>query len=253
MLRSGLLSVTFRQLAPEEIVRLAARAGLSAMEWGGDVHAPPGDEANARRIRAATAEAGLIVASYGSYYRVGCQERNAGGFGPVLRSALALGAPSIRVWAGVRGTDEAGESDWAATIEDAARIADIAAKEGLTIDFEFHGGTLTDTNESAGRLLDALPSPNVRANWQPLRGIAEAYREAGLERVLPRLANVHVYHWSASERLELAEGETAWRRYLKLASQAPGCERYAMLEFVKNDDPDQFLRDAATLKGWLGE
>ncbi len=41
--RAGLVSVTFRQLSPEEIVRVAREAGLTVIEWGGDVHVPPGD------------------------------------------------------------------------------------------------------------------------------------------------------------------------------------------------------------------
>ena len=45
----GLVSVTFRQLAPEALIDLAARAGLAAIEWGADIHVPPGDDANAVR------------------------------------------------------------------------------------------------------------------------------------------------------------------------------------------------------------
>lgn len=251
-MKSGLLTVTFRQLAPEDIVRLAAQAGVAALEWGGDIHVPPGDAAHARRVRALTEDAGLAVASYGSYYRVGRPDRNPGGFEPVLEAAMALGAPSIRVWAGDRGTESADEALWQAVIEDAARIAAAAAKESVTIDFEFHGNTLTDTNDSAMRLLAALPADRVRTNWQPLRSMRAEERRAGLERVLPRLANLHVYQWNATDRLELAEGEAEWRAYLELAGRAPG-DRYAMLEFVKDDAPEQFLRDAATLKRWLGE
>jgi len=35
-----------------------------------------------------------------------------------------------------------------------------------------------------------------------------------------------------------------------LTAQIPG-ERYAMLEFVENDDPESFLRDAVTLRELL--
>src|SRR5690625_849857 len=42
MLRPGICSVTYRDLPPEEIVPLAAEAGLECIEWGGDVHVAPG-------------------------------------------------------------------------------------------------------------------------------------------------------------------------------------------------------------------
>jgi len=47
MLIPGLVSVTFRQLTVPEIGELATECGLQAVEWGGDVHVPPGDFAAA--------------------------------------------------------------------------------------------------------------------------------------------------------------------------------------------------------------
>ena len=47
--KTGLVSVTFRQKSVEEIAALTAEAGLSGVEWGGDVHGLPGDREAARR------------------------------------------------------------------------------------------------------------------------------------------------------------------------------------------------------------
>src|SRR6187549_164575 len=94
----GLVSVTFRQLPPREIVDLARRAELGGIEWGGDVHVPAGDAGRAREVRAMTEDAGLSIVAYGSYYRAG--EEDEAAFAPVLDSACALGAPAIRIWAG---------------------------------------------------------------------------------------------------------------------------------------------------------
>jgi 3-dehydroshikimate dehydratase len=46
----GLVSVTLRSLPPQEIIALAVKAGMKAIEWGGDVHVPPGDVAAASEI-----------------------------------------------------------------------------------------------------------------------------------------------------------------------------------------------------------
>ena len=99
-IKKGLLTVSFRQLAPQAIVDLVKEAQLACIEWGGDVHVPHGDIAAAEATAAMTVEAGLEVAAYGSYYRTGVSEDDGLAFQSVLNSAIALGAPSIRVWAG---------------------------------------------------------------------------------------------------------------------------------------------------------
>ena len=43
-------------------------------------------------------EAGLAIAAYGSYYRV--EHDDPAPFEPVLATAVELGAPTVRVWAG---------------------------------------------------------------------------------------------------------------------------------------------------------
>ena len=48
----------------------------------------------------------------------------------------------------------------------------------------------------------------------------------------------------------LAGGAADWKAYLDLASSAPG-DRTVYIEFVKDDAPENFLADAATLRNWL--
>jgi sugar phosphate isomerase/epimerase len=242
-----LLSVTFRKLTVEEIVELAAKAGLDGMEWGGDIHVPHGDLKRAEAVRRMTHEAGLKIAAYGSYYRTGIGEQPAGPFESVLETAQALGAPTIRVWAGNIGSAEADAEARARVAEDARRIAEMAGQAGITISFEYHGNTLTDTAESAVRLLQEVDHPNVYTLWQPaIHSTAEENVQA-LRQIRHRLTNVHVFHWENRERMPLSAGRETWSRYLEEIAAASG-DRYAMLEFVKNDDPAQFLEDAAVLK-----
>src|SRR3954470_14190851 len=102
LMRPGLCSVTLRRLGVEDVVRVAAEAGLEAIEWGGDVHVPPGDDAAADAARAAGEAAGVAVASYGSYFRAGDDPLEA--FAAVRDTAERLGAPRIRIWAGSAGS-----------------------------------------------------------------------------------------------------------------------------------------------------
>ena len=256
MILPGLVSVTFRALPPEQVAALVQRAGLAALEWGGDIHVPHGDLPAARRVRALTADCGLRTAAYGSYYRAGHGEPCP--FETVLETALELGAPLIRIWAGKLGSAEASPQQRARVAEDSQRCAELAARAGLRVAFEFHGGTLTDTPESARALLEQAAHPALGCGWQPPKGAARAEALAGLAAVRPWLAHLHVFHWQLAgsppevQRLPLAEGEADWRAYLAAAAQ-DGRERCALLEFVRGDDPDQFLRDAAALRAMLAE
>ncbi len=253
MIYPGLVSVTFRKLSPLEIVGLVRKAGLSGIEWGGDIHVPHGNSGVAREVRAMTEEAGLRVAAYGSYYRAGWSEANGLRFEQVLDSALELGAPTVRVWPGVKGSAEVDEKGREVVIEDLRRIAELAARAGVTVSTEFHGGTLTDTNESARRLLAEVNRASLLTCWQPHNGEETSECVAGLRAVAPRVGNVHVFHWwpTGAERHALAEGEARWAEFLAVLKALPG-ERFALLEFVQGDAPEAFLRDAATLARWLG-
>lgn len=253
MIYAGLVSVTFRQLSPAAIVALVRQAGLCGIEWGGDVHVPPGDWPRAREVGEITREAGLIVTAYGSYYRAAHSEGNGLPFQAVLATALELGAPVIRVWAGTAGSATADEEMRWRVAADLRRVAGLAARAGVRVATEFHGGTLTDTNESTNQLLLEVDHPNLYTYWQPLTGMSDETCLQALAQLAPRLSHLHVFHWrTPQERFALADGAARWKRFLVAAHRAPG-DRGAMLEFVPGDAPENFLRDAATLLTWLRE
>ncbi len=249
MIIPGLTSITFRSLTAQQIIKQVSQAGLNAIEWGGDKHVPHGDTKLAAQIRRQTEEAGLELSSYGAYYRAG----EAGGpdFDAVLDSAQALGVGTIRVWAGKQSSAQADENYRKTVVDDLSRIADLAAEAGLVVATEYHANTLTDTIESARQLLDEADHPGVLTYWQPPNGASRDHCLQSLESVLDKLANIHVFHWTATadgiDRRPLSEGIDPWDAYLKKASQT-GRKHYALMEFVRNESTDQFAEDAATLK-----
>ncbi|MBU8538667.1 TIM barrel protein [Falsiroseomonas tokyonensis] len=254
-LTPGLCSVTFRGLAPEEVAALAAEAGLGAIEWAGDAHAPPGDLAAARRCAAACAAAGLRAVSYGSYVEAGAP---GAAIGPALASARAMGVRHCRVWAGRRGVGAAAAT--AAAIEDCAAFlraaAGQAAAEGMSLSVEFHPNTLTDTVPAALAIQAQAAAPNLYTLWQPDFARDDAAAAAAAVRALADpLSHLHVFAWRPDKRrLPLAEGAALWQA--ALAALRPGRwqgERFAFLEFVERDAPAALLRDAAVLRAWLGQ
>lgn len=253
--RPGLVTVTFRPLAPEQIVEIAKSNGLQVLEWGGDVHVPAGDTKRAREVAALTRGAGLETICYGSYYRAGHEgEGGKPPFSDVLETAVSLGAPCIRVWAGMRGSQDADEPYFLRVCADANRIAGLAQSRGVRIAFEFHDGTLNDNAEAAARFFGALPHPNIFSLWQPLVSLDEEQRDRSLRVVIPRLAHVHVFHWLPGDPIDrrpMLEGEDHWRAWLNTIREA-GCSADALLEFVRGDACGALVEDAVVLRRLLG-
>lgn len=241
MIRSGLVSVTFRRLAPKEIVALATSCGLEGIEWGGDVHVC--DAPAAREVRLMTEDAGLTVAAFGSYWRA------TGAFEPVLETASTLGAPTVRVWAGSSGS--ADETDRKRVVDALHKACEGAVVAGMTVSLEYHGGTLTDTLDSTLRLVREVDHPALRLYWQPAPDRPHADRVAEVRAVLPWLSNLHVFQWSRlgdeTLRHPLEDGGQEWPDYLRVARG----DRFALIEFVPGDNPAVLPAEAGTLRRWL--
>jgi 3-dehydroshikimate dehydratase len=251
MIRSGLVSITFRAFSPKHIIELVARAGLEGIEWGGDVHVPHSNPALARELAKMTRDAGLCSAAYGSYYRVGNEPADM--FAKIVETAVALETKIIRVWAGAAGSENSDASVRKRVVDNAHFIAELAGAAGLTVACEWHGGTLTDTAESAKALFTEVDHPAFRTYWQPHRMMAVHACLEDMNTALPLLVGLHVFQWNilTGDREPLVDGEEAWRQYLAAAWPAMPDGSFALLEFVKDDDPKQFLTDAATLLKWL--
>ncbi|MBP2336928.1 sugar phosphate isomerase/epimerase [Saccharothrix coeruleofusca] len=250
MIIAGLASVTFRGRAVDEVVDLVADAGLGAVEWGADVHVPPGDPARAARVAELCRVRGLVIGTYGSYYKAG--RGDPAEFAAVLDSAEALGAPRVRVWAGVRGSAETGPAERARITDDLRRCAELAAGRGIAVTAEHHACSLTDDLASALRLLDEVDG--LVAHWQPKASPEVAACLAEVTALLPRLAAVHAFSWGSggyTDRLALAERADLWRPLLALLAE-DGRDRHVVLEFVADDSPESMRRDAAALLAWLG-
>ncbi len=249
VLTPGLVSVTFRRLSRVEIAELMYKASLSVIEWGGDVHVC-GDNFTKEEADLSVKEAVELSAgrfknvSYGSYYRCegnGCHTAD---------TAEKIGAPNVRIWAGRRPSAEADSEYRRNVVANIQNLCDYCKSKNITVSTEFHGGTLTDEYTSALRLINEVERENFRTYWQPNQYRDEDYNTAALKAVLPYLSNVHVFTWDVKNRYPLEDGEKRWKNYIDIIRSSGG-EHNMLLEFVKDDSVDQFLRDAEVLESWL--
>ena len=193
--------------------------------------------------------AGLECASYGSYLLAdgdGAKETAL----RVLDTAVALGAPNVRVWTPF-GVDP-GSLRTGEVVDALATITALAAERDLRVGLEYHAHTLTATAASTLELLAAVDAANLDTYWQPpywLPARAPAEDAAEVASLGDHLSHLHVYEWAGAEaRRPLLEGDARWCAVLAALPDEP---RVAFLEFVAGDDPRTLLADARTLHTWL--
>ncbi|MDF7807764.1 TIM barrel protein [Pontiellaceae bacterium B12219] len=260
-MKTGICSITFAQKQPEEVVALVKQAGLDAIEWAGNVHVQPGELKTASRVRKMTEEAGLKVSSYGSYWKAVDSDGTAMPFEPVLESALTLGTDTIRVWAGTNPSDAATDAQREKIVTGFHHALDQSRKLGINLALEFHANTLSDSNTATMDFLDEINHPNLFTYWQPIYWITDpVYRLEGLKQLSDRVLNMHVFHWmfrpgagswiESTDRRPLDEGSRDWNSYFSVPLNSE-MDHYALMEFVRGDDPEQFLKDAAVLRHWV--
>lgn len=252
---AGLCSITLRALTAEEVIVAAAAAGVGGIEWGADVHVRPGEVVAAAAVARRSRDAGIEVASYGSYLGVAGPDADVE-VERVLDTAEALGTDTVRIWTALGVTPDSPSLDRARGRDHTATLADAAAARGVTLALEFHPGTLTHTAADTVALLTDLRRPNLRTHWQPDPSLPPGSALDELRTVLPHLASLHVFAWGPSgidDRRPLAEGHDLWPAALALAASDGVGPRYALCEYVRDDHPDQLIRDVIMLQGWIDD
>lgn len=245
-MKLGLTSITFRGLTIEEIVEESVKNGLEAIEWGGDIHCPPGDIEKALLAKKLCEKNGLSVNSYGSYYRLGVSANIEEEFSKVIASAKAMSAPIIRIWAGCDSTIDVTPEQRSVMVKETKLISSMAEKEGIIVAFEYHGRTLTDSCDSAIQLMNEAAHKNCKLYWQPNYELAMEKNLEDLERVLPYLVCIHVFSWEKGyARLPLSERMDWWREIIKRTDKM---DLPMLLEFVKDDSLSQLSDDCKTFK-----
>ena len=174
----GLVSVSFRQHSPKEILEVTRSAGI---EWGSDVHAPCRDIERLREIAALQKEYGIVCSSYGTYFRLG--ETPIEELETYIQAAKILGTDLLRLWCGVKSGKD-------------------MTKEERNPD-------------DAVWLMETVNSPHFRMYWQPFQWQNVDENIINAKKIAPYAEHIHVFNWRGKEKLPLGESVEEWQSYLK--------------------------------------
>jgi sugar phosphate isomerase/epimerase len=248
--RLGLVSISFRQHSPREILETMKQAGLTCIEWGSDVHAPCGDGERLREIVALQKEYGITCSSYGTYFRLG--QNPVEELTDYIAAAKLLGTNIIRLWCGSKCGGDMTDEEREALLSECRKAARIAEEHDVIFCMESHHGTLTERMEDSLMLMREINSPHFRLYWQPFQWLEPDENLPIAQKVGPFAEIVHVFQWRkpklAPTRFSLYEGVEEWRRYLR-AIPAP---RTLLLEFMPDDRLSTLPAEAEALRTIIG-
>lgn len=235
----GLVSVSFRNKSPEEILSAMGIAGLHSIEWGSDVHCPP---EKAQEIAGLQKAYGIQCSSYGTYFQLGVTPiRELPGY---IAAARTLGTDILRLWCGDKNSGEYTETEKAALFADCKAAAEMAEQNGVVLCMECHNNTYTNTKESALELMQTVNSKHFRMYWQPNQYRTYDENVASAKLLAPYTEHLHVFNWEGNARFPLCEAKGIWREYLSCFAGT----RTLLLEFMPDDKIETLKTEAEALK-----
>jgi len=241
MAELGLVSISFREHSPAEIIAAVKKTPLTCIEWGSDVHAPCTDLEKVRQIVRLQQAAGIRCCSYGTYFRVGVNRPEE--VLAYIEPARLLGTNIIRLWCGDRKPEHYSSEELEQIYEDCRRLAAIGQENGVIFCMECHDWTLTETKESALALMEAVSSPYFRMYWQPNQWVSEKENLAFATLLQPYAKHIHVFNWKGREKYPLSDASGIWKQYLRKFSP----DRCLLLEHMHDDRLETLQQEAQTL------
>ena len=242
----GLVSVSFRQHSPKEILEVTKAAGLSCIEWGSDVHAPCHDTERLKEIAALQKEYGIVCSSYGTYFRLG--ETPIEELETYIQAAKILGTDLLRLWCGVKSGKDMTNEERDALLEVCGTAAKVAEANGVTLCLECHKGTFTESPDDAVWLMETVNSPHFRMYWQPFQWQNVDENIINAKKIAPYAEHIHVFNWRGKEKLPLGEAVEEWQSYLKQFSKPSTL----LLEFMPDNEISTLPLEAEALRTIIG-
>ena len=245
--RLGVVSVSFRDRTPEEILRATKGAGFGCVEWGSDIHAPCRDNDRLCEIVGLQEKYGIVCSSYGTYFRLGQTPMEE--LDDYIAAAKRLGTDVLRLWCGTKSRADMTDAECDALLLACRQAAALAKEQGVVLCMECHRKTFTENPDDAVWLMQAVDSPHFRMYWQPFQWQNVEQNIENAKKIAPYAGYIHVFNWKGSEKLPLGDAIGEWQSYLE-AFPAP---RTLLLEFMPNGSVEELSRESRALKTIVGE
>lgn len=241
--KCGLVSISFRQHTPEEILAAMQQAGLSVIEWGSDVHVPCTDSERLQEVVALQRKYGITCSSYGTYFRIGVTPSEE--LPRYIAAAKILGTNILRLWCGGKNYELFTEDEKKDLFAECRKLAQVAEKEQVMLCMECHNNTFTNVKEGALELMEAVNSEAFGMYWQPNQNRTPEENIAYATLLAPYTKHLHVFNWKGTEKYPLRLAADTWKQYLDCY---PVCEnRSLLLEFMPDNRLESLAAEAKAL------
>ncbi|MBO5454562.1 MAG: TIM barrel protein [Clostridia bacterium] len=239
--KQGLVSISFRDKTPLEILIAMKKCNLNYIEWGSDVHAPCNDKENLENIKKLQDEFNIICSSYGTYFRLGVNDTKE--LPDYINAAKNLGTDILRLWCGNKGSEEYTNDEKNILFEECKKASRIAEKHNVKLCMECHNNTYTDTKEGAFELMEYVNSPAFRMYWQPnqFKTFDENISYAKLLSLYTE--HIHVFNWDGKNKYPLNNAIDTWKTYLSCFGE----DKTLLLEFMPDDKIESLKTEADSL------
>ena len=248
----GLVSVSFRDLSPREILEGTKSTALTCIEWGSDVHAPCSDTERLYGIAALQTEYGITCSSYGTYFRLG--QTPIEELENYISAAKILGTDILRLWCGTKSGSNMTDTERDTLVGECRRAARIAEAHGVSLCMECHKKTFTESCNDAVYLMNEVNSQHFKMYWQPFQWQSPAQNVNNAEKIAPYAEHIHVLNWrddanGVLQKYPLSDAVNDWRAYLEKFSG----DRTLLLEFMPNGSIEELSSEAKALESIIGE
>lgn len=242
----GLVSISFRQHSPDEILKAIVNAGLSCVEWGSDIHAPCHNIKRLEEIVLLQKKYGVECCSYGTYFRLGQTPMSE--LSSYIHAAKILGTNILRLWCGVKNGQDMTFDEREELLNICKEAALIAEENQVILCMECHHGTFTQYPEDAVWLMKNVNSQAFRMYWQPFQWLDTEGSLSVAQTISPYVEHIHVFNWHGGERYSLTEGMSDWQTYLSVFDTS----KTLLLEFMPDDNIQTLKKESQALKNIIG-
>lgn len=239
----GLCSVTFRKKSAQEVIEIAQKAGVSYIEWGGDVHVKTVEDA--LRVKTMCDNADIKVSSYGSYFN--SIDYSEDKWISVCETANALGASSVRIWLGKKDSEKTDESEYLTLLKNTKCMCEIAGKYGLVVSPECHDNTFNNNTDAFLIINQDLQQDNFRTYFQS-RYFRMQYDIDRIDRTFDFIENVHVSYRDLKKEQLFRKKDIHYLDKLLKKLRSKSFRGIVLVEFVDFDCEKVFYRNIRKLK-----